>query len=111
MDNLTISIFGNQIFLAILNEIKALSKFKFVNFNDLNSCINESKKHERLVVFFRDEKENLQFKKIIRNGLPLILVNRTKNSKEIYSGEFIEELSMPFKILDFEQKIISLNNY
>ena len=52
MSNLTISIFGNKIFLEIINEIKLFSKFKINIMNDLNLCIKDAEKQNLLVVFF-----------------------------------------------------------
>ena len=42
MNNLTISVFGNQIFSEVLNEIKLLSKFDAKSYNDLNLCMKDA---------------------------------------------------------------------
>ena len=52
MNNLTISVFGNQIFSEVLNEIKLLSKFDAKSYNDLSLCMKEAVNYNRLVVFF-----------------------------------------------------------
>ena len=71
MSNLTISIFGNQIFLVILNELKILSKYEFVNFNNFDLCLKEAKKHKRLIVFFNNSNIQKINQKITEIGLPL----------------------------------------
>ena len=38
MNNLTISIFGNKIFLEIINELKLFSKFKIKYYDRFNLC-------------------------------------------------------------------------
>ena len=52
MSNLTISIFGNKIFLEIINEIKLFSKFKIKYYEDLNLCVKDAEKQNLLVIFF-----------------------------------------------------------
>ena len=44
MTDLTISIFGNKIFLEILNEMKLFSKYKIKYYEDLNLCLDDAKK-------------------------------------------------------------------
>ena len=52
MDNLSISIFGNKIFSEIMNEIKSFSKFKAKFYENLDLCMTDADKNERLVIFF-----------------------------------------------------------
>ena len=52
MSNLTISIFGNKIFLEIINEMKLLPKFEIKYYEDLDLCIKDAEKHNLLVIFF-----------------------------------------------------------
>tara|TARA_B100000029_G_C17504515_1_gene933944 strand:+ start:254 stop:892 length:639 start_codon:yes stop_codon:yes gene_type:complete len=108
MNNLTISIFGNQIFLNILNEIKLLSDCKFINFNDINLCIREAKKYNRIVIVFKNSINNKFYQEIIKARLPLLAITNSKKNNPISKNELIEEINMPFKILDFQKKIISL---
>ena len=60
MDNFTISIFGNKIFLDIINEIKLFSEFKITYYEDLDLCIKDAENQNLLVIFFVDKK-NLSF--------------------------------------------------
>ena len=75
MTNLTISIFGNQTFSEILNEIKLLSKFDVKSYNDLNLCMKDAVNYNRLVVFFVTATNKQEFKKILKNNFPLIIIS------------------------------------
>jgi len=108
MNNLTISIFKNQTFLNILNEIKLISEFKFINSDDINSCIKEAKKYSQIVVVFKNSLSNEIYQEIVNAKLPLLAINNSKKNNSKYKNELIEEINMPFKILDFQKKIISL---
>ncbi len=108
MDNLTITIFRNQTFLAVVKEIKILSKFKFINFDDLDTCLDNAKKNNGLIVLFDDKNKNNDFEKISENNLPLLILSKSKKNKLKFSNSFVQLINMPFKILDFERKIISL---
>ena len=52
MTDLTISIFGNKIFLEILNETKLFTKFKTNYYDNLDLCIKNSEKSNSLAIFF-----------------------------------------------------------
>ena len=103
MDNFTISIFDNKIFFEIISEIKLFSKFKIKHYEDLSLCVKDAEKGNQLVVFFLNP-----LNKIKINNFPSVII--TKSSKIINNlpGALCEQLIMPFKILDFEKKIISL---
>ena len=55
MDKLTISIFGNQIFLEIINEIKLFSKFKLKLYDNFDLCTQDAANQNHLVIFFITE--------------------------------------------------------
>ena len=61
MSNLTISIFGNKIFLEIINEIKLFSKFNIKYYNDLDLCIKDAIEQNLLVIFFISKKNKSFF--------------------------------------------------
>ena len=61
MTNLTISIFGNKIFLEIINEIKLFSKYKIKFYDNLNLCTKDALHHDQLVIFFLTKKNILSF--------------------------------------------------
>ena len=49
MSNNIISIFGSEIFLEILKEIKFLSKFQFKNYENLKLCLKENESKDEKV--------------------------------------------------------------
>ena len=108
MDNFTISIFGSKIFLEIINEVKLFSKFKIKYYENLDLCIKDAEKGTQLIVFFVNESNKSFFNKIKINNFPLILIFNSSNPKNEFSSELVEQLSMPFSILDFKKKIVVL---
>ncbi|RZO49963.1 MAG: response regulator transcription factor [Candidatus Pelagibacterales bacterium] len=84
MNEFTISIIGNKIFYEIINEIKLFSKYKikFYENSDLFNTVSNSEKYIALS---------------FENSLSLKIINQ---------GNILEKIKMPFKILDFEKKII-----
>ena len=108
MTNLTISIFGNKIFLEIINEVKLFSKFKIQYYEDLNLCEQDAEKHNSLAIFFVKKKDISYFSKNKINDFPSILITESSIPKSMFSSELREQLMMPFTILEFEKKVISL---
>ena len=108
MSNLTISIFGNKIFLEIINEIKLFSKFKIKYYEDLNLCVKDAEKQNLLVIFFISEKNKSFIKNNKINNFPSILIVGPSTPQNMFSGELSEQLNMPFTILELEKKVISL---
>ena len=103
MSNFNISILSNKIFSEIVREIKLFSKYEIKYYPDIDLWIKDSKKENQIVVHF----ENFSNKDKI-NNFPSILI--TKSSEKIKKSPLSSEevLKMPFKILDFEKKIISV---
>ena len=108
MVNLTISIFGNKIFLEIINEIKLFSKFKIKYYEDLDLCVKDAEKEQHLVVFFITESNKDFFKDIKKNNFPLIFVGESSILKKISSDRLNNQLNMPFTILDLKKKVITV---
>ena len=103
MKNYTISIFANKIFFEIIKEIKLFSQFKIKHYEDLDLCIKEAEKENQLVVFFINP-----LNKIKINNFPSILIVKSPKPISRLFGDFKEQLNMPFTILDFKKKIVSL---
>ena len=103
MSNFTISVFSNKIFFQIIKEIKLFSKFRIKHYEDIDLCMQDAKKGNQVVVFFDNS-----LNKSKTNNFPSIIV--TESSKLINKsfGILQEQLKMPFSILDFKKKIISL---
>ena len=108
MSNFTISIFGNKSFLEIINEIKLFSKFKVKYYEDLNLCVKDAVKQNLLVIFFVSENNKSFFNENKISYFPSILISKSSILKGIFSNEFSERLSVPFSILEFEKRVISL---
>ena len=108
MSNSTISIFGNKIFLEIINEIKLFSKFKINYYEDLDLCVKDAEKQNLLVIFFVSKKDISFFSKSRINNFPSILITESSTSKNMFSYELRDQLNMPFSILEFEKKVIAL---
>ena len=108
MSNSTISIFGNKIFLEIINEIKLFSKFKINYYEDLDLCIKDAEKLNLLVIFFVSKKDISFFSKSRINNFPSILITESSTPKNMFSYELRDQLNMPFSILEFEKKVIAL---
>ena len=108
MSNSTISIFGNKIFLEIINEIKLFSKFKINYYEDLDLCIKDAEKQNLLVIFFVSKKDISFFSKSRINNFPSILITESSTPKNMFSYELRDQLNIPFSILELEKKIISL---
>ena len=108
MTNSTISIFGNKIFLEIINEVRLFSKFKIQYYEDLNLCEQDAEKHNTLAIFFVEKKDISYFRKNKINNFPSILITESSIPKSMFSSELREQLKMPFTILEFEKKVISL---
>ena len=108
MGNLTISIFGNQIFLEIMNELKLFSKYKIEFYDNLNFCSKNAVRNDHLSIFFITETNKKDYEKVEKNNFPSIIITKSRISLNMLSGEFTERLSIPFSILDLEKKIISL---
>ena len=106
MGDLTISIFGNKIFLEILNEIKLFSKYKTIYYEDLQLCIKESEKLNQLGIFFIEASNKNLFSK--NKNFPSIIVAKSTVLKKISFGNLSDKLSLPFSILELEKKITSL---
>jgi len=108
MGNLTISIFGNQIFFEIMNELKLFSKYKIEFYDNLNFCSKNAVRNDHLAIFFITETNKKDYEKVEKNNFPSIIITKSRISPNMLSGEFTERLSIPFSILELEKKIISL---
>ena len=104
----TISIFGNKIFSEILSEMKLFSKYKVKYYDDIDLCVRDAENKNQLVVFFVFKVNKNFFSEIKKKNFPLILVGESSALKNIVSGEIESKLNMPFTILDFKKKVITV---
>ena len=109
MSNNIISIFGSEIFLEILKEIKFLSKFQFKNYENLKLCLkeNESKDEKKVVVLFINKNNKKLFADVKKIRFPLLLLHSPNIDINI-SSDALDTLEVPFKIWEFDRKITSL---
>ena len=108
MKNFTISIFGNQIFLEIINEIKLFSKFNVKYFDELKYPTDTLEENKNLVIFFYKERSKIFHDLLMKKNLPIILILGNEKIINLKDKKFIEVINMPFSILDLEKKITSL---
>ena len=104
----TISIFGNKIFSEILNEMKLFSKYKVKYYDDIDLCVKNAENNNQFVVFFVSKVNKNFLREIIKKNFPLILAGESSVLKNIVSGEIESKLNMPFTILDFKKKVITV---
>jgi len=106
MSNLTISIFENQTFLDVLNELNLLKNYKIKFYDDLNLFNNNNKKDELIIFFPKDSNLNF-FQKIIKSNYPAIAIGTSSSLSKIKLSSSVDKIIMPFQIHDLEKKIIS----
>lgn len=108
MDNLTISILGNQIFSEIIGELKLFSRFKIKFYEDLDSYAKDITQSEQLIIFFLTSVNQKDYEKVGRYDFPLIIISKFPITQNELPHGFVEQSIIPFSILDLEKKIISL---
>ena len=108
MDKLTISIFGDKIFSEIIKEIKLFSKFRLKFYNNLDLCIKDSTNYNQLAIFLNVDTSIKNYDKLKKNVFPSIIVTKWSTTKVTSSNALREYLTIPFRILDLEKKIVSL---
>ncbi len=108
MTNLTISIINNKIFPEILKEVDLFSEFKIRHYDNLNFLNQDVKKVDQIIVYFYKETDinNSIINKIY--NFPLILISESLFTKSKLSSELVEQVKIPFSILEFKKKLISL---
>ena len=108
MKNLTISVFGNQIFSEILTELKLFSEAEVKYYDDLFLCKKEAKNERYLLIYFASLKKENQDEILNKNSFPIIVVKKSVKSSKYLSGDLIDYLTAPFNILLLKSKISAL---
>jgi len=108
MGDLTISIFGNQILLEIIKEVKLFSEYKIESYESLNFNLSKKKNQDQLAIFFISGKNKEDYEKIIEFNCPSIVISNLTVPRNLFSNEFVEKMNMPFNILDLKKKIVFL---
>ena len=109
MNNLTISIFGNQIFFKIINELKLFFKFNIKFYENLDLCLKDALRYKQLVILFMTEKNRNDYKKIEKNNFPIIVISKFPSKKNLMPENLVEQLNIPFGVLELKKKIITLS--
>ena len=86
MNDFTISIIGNKIFFEIINELKLFSKFGIKFYDNHDLYMGDSNKENQIALFFDN---------------PLSLKIKSE-------GKILENIKMPFKVIELEKKITLL---
>jgi len=108
MNNFTISIIGNKIFLEIIRELKLFSDSKIKFLDNINSLSNKKIFEESIILFFMNKDNKNDFIKIKDKNFPFILI-KPKNLSEIkLTSDLTEEMIMPFRVFDLKAKITSV---
>ena len=108
MSKLTISIFGNKIFLEILNKLNLFSKYKIISCDKINLILGNNDDKTHIIVFFLTKENEKDCHTLLKENFTLIIVNNSSVLKKMLPGGFFEHLNMPFSILFFEKKLVSL---
>ena len=103
MNDLTISIFGNKIFLEIMNESKLFSNYQTIHYDDLDLCIKDAITYSHLVLFFVNQSNKNDTLKIF--GQPATK-GMTDNNLWIY----IERTQTRGKLLKLGRNYLKKNN-
>jgi two-component system, OmpR family, response regulator ResD len=107
MNNLTISILENQTLFKIIKEINLFSKYEIKFYEKLSLLIDNSFNSKEIIIFFLTEKNKKDYNELVKKNFPIIIIN--KSSLKIFQlNNYIEKINMPFRILDFNKKIISV---
>jgi DNA-binding response OmpR family regulator len=108
MSNLTISIFGNKIFLEIINELKLFPGSKVSLHDSLNFSLNNGAVNDKIIFFFITNNNKRDFIKIKKTKNPIIVIVPSSTSHNKYLNDFVEQINMPFRITNFKKRVISL---
>ncbi|MBC8307865.1 MAG: response regulator transcription factor [Pelagibacterales bacterium] len=108
MSNITIPVFANQIFTEIIKELIIFSKFKFEFYSNNDFLKKDFKKNDKLVILFLNQDDEKNYKQAIKLDFPLIILKKNSNFIKILQGDFIEQMNMPFSVIELDKKIISL---
>ena len=108
MNNLTISIIGNKIFLEIIRELKLFRDSKINFLDNINSLPDKKISEESIILLFINKDNKNDFIKIKEKDLPLILIVPKNLSTIKLKNDLAEEMIMPFSVFDLKTKITSV---
>ena len=89
MNNLTVSIFGNKVFLEILEELNLFSNSKIMVIESLESNFNNNISNEHIIVFFLNEKNIDSYHQLKKKNLPFLVVVESSKFIRNYFDRYI----------------------
>ena len=113
MNSYTISIFGNKIFFEIINELNLFSKSEIQYYKNLEEYPNKLSPKDQIVVYFSNHFNKSIFNKVKQHNCPILLIGNSSDLQN-FPKEYEDRINIPFSILDFEKKLISViakNNF
>ena len=108
MKNLNIAVFGNKVFTQILNELNLFPNSKIKSYDNYETNIFEEIKNNQIIVFFLNEQNIKYYSELNNKDLPILLINNSHKPSKKINYIIHDQLHMPFKILNFEKKIINI---
>ena len=109
MNKITISIFGSKVFLEILKEINLFPRAKIIFIDSDQNGVFKDKAKEQIIVFFGSKNNIDYFFRFKKKGIPIILINDLANPiKRTDNISSFDQINSPFKMLNFEKKILSV---
>ena len=109
MKNFTLSFFGNKIFLDIIKELTLFLDYKIKYYIDDKHQLIDLDNEKNLIIFFATKDNIITYNSLLDKNLPILLIVNSKNFNSFQGGQFVENINLPFKVLDLEKKILSLS--
>ena len=108
MKNLTVSIFGNEVFIEILKELNLFKNTEIKFIENVEDEILNKTSNKNIIIFFLNEKNIDHYFKLKNKDLAILLVNNDLKFTKKSHNFFEDQITIPFKIVNFEKKIIAI---
>ena len=108
MKNLTVSIFGNKVFIEILKELNLFKNTEIKFIENVEDEILNKASNKNIIIFFLNEKNMDHYFKLKNKDLAILLVNNDLKFIKKSRNFFEDQITIPFKIVNFEKKIIAI---
>ena len=108
MKNLTVSIFGNKVFIEILKELNLFKNTEIKFIENVEDEILNKASNKNIIIFFLNEKNMNHYFKLKNKDLAILLVNNDLKFTKKSRNFFEDQITIPFKIVHFEKKIIAI---
>ena len=106
MKNLTVSIFGNKVFIEILKELNLFKNTEIKFIENVEDEILNKASNKNIIIFFLNEKNMNHYFKLKNKDLAILLVNNDLKFIKKSRIFFEDQITIPFRIVNFEKKII-----